>query len=213
MWYFIRKSKNLTISPKYLKIDKIMLKNVFTIGLPASLNEMLFSASNIILNRFAVGYGDDVIAAIGVVFKVNMFPVLILMGLCQGVQPLIGYNYASGDQKRLKGIMKFTGIFGGNYWLGLYRFTVLFRALCRGSLCAWTRNGDPVWHSVLKRSHDIRASDRLSIPVYIRLPIYGQGHPIYGVVPIPTRFYIHSYYYHCQCSNRSKWYCICAADR
>ena len=110
MWYFIRKSKNLTISPKYLKIDKIMLKNVFTIGLPASLNEMLFSASNIILNRFAVGYGDDVIAAIGVVFKVNMFPVLILMGLCQGVQPLIGYNYASGDQKRLKGIMKFTGI-------------------------------------------------------------------------------------------------------
>lgn len=110
MWYFIFKSKNLSISPKYLKITKTMVRNVLVIGLPAAVNEMLFSASNIILNRFAVGYGDDVIAAIGVVFKVNMFPVLILIGLCQGVQPLIGYNYAAGNQKRLKSIMKFTGI-------------------------------------------------------------------------------------------------------
>lgn len=110
MWYFIFKSKNLSISPKYLRITKTMLRNVLVIGLPAAVNEMLFSASNIILNRFAVGYGDEVIAAIGVVFKVNMFPVLILIGLCQGVQPLIGYNYAAGNQKRLKSIMKFTGI-------------------------------------------------------------------------------------------------------
>lgn len=110
MWYFIFKSKNLSISPKYLKVNRTILRNVLVIGLPAAMNEMLYSASNIILNRFAVGYGDDVIAAIGVVFKVNMFPVLILIGLCQGVQPLIGYNYAAGNQKRLKGIMKFTGI-------------------------------------------------------------------------------------------------------
>ena len=68
-----------------------------------------------------------------------MFPVLIPMGCSQGAEPLIGYNYASGNRKRLQGIMKFTGIAAVSIWLGLYRFTVLFRALCRGSLCAWTK--------------------------------------------------------------------------
>ena len=190
-----------------------MLKNVFTIGLPASLNEMLFSASNIILNRFAVGYGDDVIAAIGVVFKVNMFPVLILMGLCQGVQPLIGYNYASGDQKRLKGIMKFTGI--SAVIIGSV-FTVLLFFLGHFAVEAFA----PGQETVIRYGTQFLNAVMISVPVIGLVFLFtsafqsmGKGIPIYGVVPIPTRFYIHSYYYHCQCSNRSKWYCICAADR
>ena len=46
----------------------------------------------------------------GVALKVNMFVVLLQIGLCTGIQPLIGYNYGSGNHKRLKKIFVFTGI-------------------------------------------------------------------------------------------------------
>ena len=110
LWYMIFKTKFLTISPKYLRVDRPILKNVFAIGIPASLNSMLMSFSSIIENNLAAGYGEIALSSIGVILKVNMFPVFILIGLTQGVQPLIGYNYSANNRKRLAGIMKFTAI-------------------------------------------------------------------------------------------------------
>ena len=42
--------------------------------------------------------------------KSNMLVVLLQIGLCVGIQPLIGYNYGAGNKKRLMQIFKFTGI-------------------------------------------------------------------------------------------------------
>ena len=110
LWYMLFKSKNLTIAPKYMIPDGHELKNVLLIGVPASLNSMLMCVSNIIQNNLAAGHGEIELASIGVILKVNMFPVFILIGLCQGVQPLIGYNYSADNRKRLSSVMKFTGI-------------------------------------------------------------------------------------------------------
>ena len=42
--------------------------------------------------------------------KSNMLVVLLQIGLCVGIQPLIGYNYGAGNKKRLMQVFKFTGI-------------------------------------------------------------------------------------------------------
>lgn len=110
LWYMIFKSKNLTIAPKYMIPDGHELKNILMIGVPASLNTMLMCISNIIQNNLAAGYGAIELSSIGVILKINMFPVFILIGLCQGVQPLIGYNYSANNKKRLGNVMKFTGV-------------------------------------------------------------------------------------------------------
>ncbi len=71
------------------------------------------SFANIVLNQALVGYGDTPVAAMGVAMKSNMLVVLLQIGLCVGIQPLIGYNYGAGNKKRLLQVFKFTGIVSG----------------------------------------------------------------------------------------------------
>ncbi len=108
--YLIRHSEFLSISPKHFSFNTVIIKNILAIGTPASLTNLLLSLSSIILNNYAVNYGDAVVAALGIINRVLMFPILLSIGLCQGVQPLIGYNYASNNRTRMKETMRFTGI-------------------------------------------------------------------------------------------------------
>lgn len=107
--YFNRGNSVLSVSYSYFSFDPKIIEETFSIGIPASLNSLLMSASNIVLNNFAVSYSDDVVAAWGVVSRINMLPVFLLIGLAQGAQPFLGYNYASGNRKRMSDAMKFTG--------------------------------------------------------------------------------------------------------
>ena len=61
------------------------------------------SVSTIVLNQILVKYGNAPVAAIGIVFKANMFITFLQMGLANGVQPLMGYNFGAGNQKRFYG--------------------------------------------------------------------------------------------------------------
>ena len=108
--YFLRKKSTLTISLKYFKVGEGIAKSVVAIGIPASLNNILMSFANIILNQALVGYGDTPVAAMGVALKSNMLVALLQIGLCMGIQPLIGYNYGAGNKKHLMQVFKFTGI-------------------------------------------------------------------------------------------------------
>ena len=55
-----------------------------------------------ILNNFAAGFGADAVAAMGIAQKINMITFQIAFGLSQGIMPLVSYNFASGNGKRMK---------------------------------------------------------------------------------------------------------------
>ena len=99
---------NIILDPIMILGDGIV-SGVAGIGIPASLNNILMSFANIILNQALVGYGDTPVAAMGVAMKSNMLVVLLQIGLCVGIQPLIGYNYGARNKKRLMSVFKFTG--------------------------------------------------------------------------------------------------------
>lgn len=108
--YFLQGKSTLTINFKYFKMNEGIATGVAAIGIPASLNNILMSFANIILNQALVGYGDTPVAAMGVAMKSNMLVVLLQIGLCVGIQPLIGYNYGARNKKRLMSVFKFTGL-------------------------------------------------------------------------------------------------------
>ena len=58
-------------------------------------------------NRSLLPHGNDRVAAMGIIMKVNMIAVLILVGFAFGGQPLIGYNYGAKNRRRLKEILSF----------------------------------------------------------------------------------------------------------
>lgn len=108
--YFLRKKSTLSISIKDFRMDGSIILDIFAIGFPASLNNILMSVSNIILNNALIAYGDIPVAAMGIAMKTNMLAVLLQIGLCAGIQPLIGYCYGAKNFDRLKKIVKFTGM-------------------------------------------------------------------------------------------------------
>lgn len=85
-----------------------ILSGVCVTGLPTAVFSMLMSVSTIMLNQILVAYGNAPVAAIGIVFKANMFITFLQMGLANGVQPLLGYNYGSGDHKRFVSVERYT---------------------------------------------------------------------------------------------------------
>ena len=86
---FLKKSKCFSISIKYFTCKDGILSGVCVTGLPTAVFSVLMSVSTIVLNQILVAYGNAPVAAIGIVFKANMFITFLQMGLANGVQPLL----------------------------------------------------------------------------------------------------------------------------
>lgn len=133
--YFLRGKTMLSIRVRDFAVRGI-LSGVIAIGLPASLNNILMSATNILLNNFLSSYGDASVAAMGVATKANMLVIFVQLGLAMGVQPLIGYAYGAKNVSRLKSVTTFsvlcTTLMGvvltAVYWFGADRIISIFIA-------------------------------------------------------------------------------------
>ncbi len=106
--YFLRGKSILSITPKRFSAKNGIAKGVISVGLPASLNNLLMSLSNIVVNMFLSNYGDAAVAAMGVAMKANMLVVMLQIGLAQGIQPLVGYCYGAKNYSRMKSSIRFS---------------------------------------------------------------------------------------------------------
>ncbi|WP_281759686.1 MATE family efflux transporter [Alicyclobacillus hesperidum] len=95
------KSKFLSVSLKQYKVNKRILIDVFSIGIPVFIMCIFLGAMSLILNHFLVKYGDRAVAAYGISSRLLQFPEFIVMGLCEGVVPLIAFAFTS-NKDRLK---------------------------------------------------------------------------------------------------------------
>ncbi|WP_127548694.1 MATE family efflux transporter [Paenibacillus amylolyticus] len=101
------KSQFLTVSLKWFKVTKDILSNVFKIGVPVFVMSVFLGAMSLILNLFLVEYGDQAVAAYGISSRLLQFPEFILMGLCEGVVPLIAFSFTA-NKLRMKQTIGFT---------------------------------------------------------------------------------------------------------
>lgn len=102
LFYFLKGNSILSITPKRYSVKNGIAKGVISVGLPASLNNVLMSLSNIVVNMFLAKYGDNAVAGMGVAMKANMLVVMLQLGLAQGIQPLVGYCYGAKNFLRMK---------------------------------------------------------------------------------------------------------------
>ena len=86
-----------------------IFRNVLLIGMSPFL--MNFAASFVValLNRQLIRYGGDLaVGAYGIVNTFGAFMVMFILGLCQGMQPIAGYNYGAGHNHRLRDVFTLT---------------------------------------------------------------------------------------------------------
>ncbi|MBR0152010.1 MAG: MATE family efflux transporter [Synergistaceae bacterium] len=107
-----QKDSVLSISPANVKASLRNIKEVFAVGVPAAISVTLFDITYIIIDKLASNYGDIPLAAVGIVLKAERLPLNIGIGLCQGMMPLAGYNYSSGNFARMKEAVNFSRLVG-----------------------------------------------------------------------------------------------------
>lgn len=84
-------------------LRKHIIISIIAIGAAPSVVNIAGSAINIIVNRSLIHYGsDNAVAAAGIFTTYTSLLVMIVIGICQGLQPIIGYNYGAGRTDRLR---------------------------------------------------------------------------------------------------------------
>ena len=106
--FFRRKTTCVCISPKEFTLRRPIVMGVCTVGVPASIQNLLNVVGQMLLNNLTSAYGPQALAAMGIAFRVAMVPMYISNGISQGVMPLVGYTYAAELIGRMKKALAFT---------------------------------------------------------------------------------------------------------
>lgn len=126
IWLLKKKSRCLSIKLSDCSVKAAGLREILGIGVTAALSNLMQSVTVIITNQFLLGYGNDKIAAMGIVLKVNMIAQLILIGFAFGGVPLFGYLYGAGKKGELKKLIRFCLGFLSGLALALTAMLCLF---------------------------------------------------------------------------------------
>lgn len=106
--YFI-KNKELIINLKYKKVENelAILKRIFSNGSPSFFTQIFASGVNVYINSNAVFYGSDLdVAAMTIISTCFSFYHMFVIGISQGNQPIIGYNWGSKQYDRVRTSLK-----------------------------------------------------------------------------------------------------------
>lgn len=108
----LRRDSVITFSPRVGLPKRENAAAVFAVGVPSALTSLLFDLDYVIIDKLMVSYHDVALAAIGIVLKVERFPLNVGVGICQGMMPLVAYNYSAGNAKRMRDTIRLSRLVG-----------------------------------------------------------------------------------------------------
>ena len=111
--YLILQKKDtiiLDFNPQNLKIKSKVSLDILSSGLSSFLMLLMAIFSNASINKLMSSYSAAAISGVSIAKKVDLCIIAFAQGLANGILPLVGYNFASGDKKRMNKIIKFSMI-------------------------------------------------------------------------------------------------------
>ena len=106
LYFYLRGKTLLRPSFAYIRPTAEILREIFWVGIPATLETLLTSAAYIVNNNLAVQYGELTVAAMGIAQKILSLGNYIYQGFAAGTQPIMGYNYGAGNYRRMLDVLK-----------------------------------------------------------------------------------------------------------
>lgn len=106
---YLIKFKTIPLTKDFFKPQKIYIKAIVSLGMASCFNQVAMTLVQITLNNTlkyygaASIYGSDIpLACVGVISKVNIVLMAFVLGISQGCQPIIGFNYGAKNYSRVK---------------------------------------------------------------------------------------------------------------
>lgn len=106
IFYRIRRTSVLTPNPTVGLPQAGNMAAVFGVGIPSAVASLLFDLDYVVIDKLMVAYSEVALAAIGIVLKVERLPLNVGIGICQGMVPLVAYNCAAGNEKRMNRVIR-----------------------------------------------------------------------------------------------------------
>lgn len=116
MWvlsYFFTNRSIVKIRVKNFKLELRILLSIMAIGFAPFALQVASSIQQLILNRTLMFYGGDMaLAAVGIIFSIGTLLIMPILGVSQGAQPIIGFNYGAKQFGRVKETLKIAVLWG-----------------------------------------------------------------------------------------------------
>ncbi len=128
LWFLYRRRGATVVSfrPYAASLRQRIPREVVLVGMPGFVMTLMSVVSNVTLTRLISSYSTMAVAGMGIAKKIDTMAFSISQGLTQGVLPLLGYNYAAGNHRRINDTIRFTLLFGLaltlTMMMGLYLF-------------------------------------------------------------------------------------------
>lgn len=110
---YFKRFKTVKITKAILKPHWGLLLRICALGVAPCVNQLSMMVVQIALNNVLTHYGrlshygpDIPLACVGVITKVNSILIMIMVGLAQGAQPIVGFNYGAKNYTRVKETLK-----------------------------------------------------------------------------------------------------------
>lgn len=104
--FYVRGKTLLRPSRAYIMPTAPILREIFWVGIPATLETLLTSAAFVVNNNLAVAYGELTVAAMGIAQKILSLGSYVYQGFAAGVQPIMGYNYGAKNYDRMLAVLR-----------------------------------------------------------------------------------------------------------
>lgn len=106
IWFLEKKSESLQGFMKHIKISVHDQLELYKVGISELFKMSFLIVTTLLLNNFAIEYGENVVAGFGIALRITQLPEFLTMGLFLGAIPLIAYSFSAKNIQRLKATLK-----------------------------------------------------------------------------------------------------------
>lgn len=128
--FLASKRSHLRLRIKHMRINVRIVGSVLALGLSPFIMQSTESLIQIVFNTSLAKYGGDLyVAAMGIMSSLMQIFTLLLQSFAQGAQPIIGYNFGSGDFARVKSTIVYCSLFCAVFGLAMWSVAVFLPRL------------------------------------------------------------------------------------
>lgn len=103
VWHFTKKETTLRFTHGTFRLRRHVVLSIIGIGVAPALVNLASCFINVIINTRLYEFGgDSAVAAAGIFVTATSLLTMIVVGICQGMQPIVGYNYGANRLHRLR---------------------------------------------------------------------------------------------------------------
>lgn len=130
LYFNKKKNHEIKLSLKKFRPDGAIIKAIYYVGIPSILMIAIGSIMTYGINRILIGFSATAVAVFGVYFKMQSFVIMPVLGLNNGMVPIIAYNYGAKNKERIMKTMKLSILYSvGIMLVGITAFQLFSEQL------------------------------------------------------------------------------------